>query len=180
MSSTTWVRVELVEVERSVVHAGRGRSEGGIRGHAASRARGARGPGRADGRARERTNTDTDDGPRASDEWRMLPAQVGSPRRMHAVAAPTGYGYGCAPVRRSGEPVSFFKREEIVLATGTVKFFNAEKGFGFISREDGDDVFVHFSNIVGDGYKSLDEGQNVEFDVGPGRKGDEAQNVRVI
>ncbi len=61
-----------------------------------------------------------------------------------------------------------------------MKFFNAEKGFGFISREDGDDVFVHFSNIVGDGYKSLDEGQAVEFDVGPGRKGDEAQNVRVI
>ncbi len=66
------------------------------------------------------------------------------------------------------------------MATGTVKFFNAEKGFGFISREDGDDVFVHFSNITGDGYKSLDEGQNVEFDVGPGRKGDEAQNVRAI
>jgi len=61
-----------------------------------------------------------------------------------------------------------------------VKFFNAEKGFGFISREGGDDVFVHFSAIQGDGYKSLDEGQKVEFDVGPGRKGDEAQNVRVI
>jgi len=61
-----------------------------------------------------------------------------------------------------------------------VKFFNAEKGFGFISREQGDDVFVHFSNIQGDGYKSLDEGQTVEFDVGPGKKGEEAQNVRVI
>jgi CspA family cold shock protein len=69
---------------------------------------------------------------------------------------------------------------EINVTTGTVKFFNAEKGFGFISREQGDDVFVHFSNIVGDGYKSLDEGQRVEFDVGPGRKGEEAQNVRVI
>jgi CspA family cold shock protein len=66
------------------------------------------------------------------------------------------------------------------MTTGTVKFFNAEKGFGFISREQGDDVFVHFSNIVGDGYKSLDEGQNVEFDVAPGRKGEEAQNVRVV
>ena len=66
------------------------------------------------------------------------------------------------------------------MATGTVKFFNAEKGFGFISREQGDDVFVHFSNIQGDGYKSLDEGQTVEFDLAPGRKGEEAQNVRVI
>jgi cold shock protein len=66
------------------------------------------------------------------------------------------------------------------MTTGTVKFFNAEKGFGFISREQGDDVFVHFSNIQGEGYKSLDEGQKVEFDVAPGRKGDEAQNVRVV
>lgn len=61
-----------------------------------------------------------------------------------------------------------------------MKFFNAEKGFGFISREQGDDVFVHYSNIQGSGYKSLDEGQQVELDVAPGRKGEEAQNVRVI
>jgi len=61
-----------------------------------------------------------------------------------------------------------------------VKFFNAEKGFGFISREGGDDVFVHYSNIQGSGYRSLTEGQKVEFDVAPGRKGEEAQNVRVI
>ena len=61
-----------------------------------------------------------------------------------------------------------------------MKFFNSEKGFGFISREDGDDVFVHYSNIQATGYKSLDEGQRVEFDVAPGRKGEEAQNVRVI
>jgi CspA family cold shock protein len=66
------------------------------------------------------------------------------------------------------------------MATGTVKFFNAEKGFGFISREQGDDVFVHFSNIQSEGYKTLDEGQKVEFDVAPGRKGDEAQNVRPV
>ena len=63
---------------------------------------------------------------------------------------------------------------------GTVKFFNAEKGFGFISREGQDDVFVHSSNIAGDGYKTLDEGQVVEFDVAPGRKGEEAQNVRPV
>ena len=66
------------------------------------------------------------------------------------------------------------------MATGTVKFFNSEKGFGFISREQGGDLFVHYSNIQGSGYRSLDEGQRVEFDVAPGRTGDEAQNVRVI
>ena len=71
------------------------------------------------------------------------------------------------------------KREKSV-TTGTVKFFNAEKGYGFISREDGEDVFVHFSAIQGSGYRSLEEGQRVEFDVGPGRKGDEAQNVRTL
>jgi len=66
------------------------------------------------------------------------------------------------------------------MTTGTVKFFNAEKGFGFISREQGDDVFVHFSNIEVDGFKTLDEGQNVEFEVAPGRKGEEALKVRPI
>ena len=66
------------------------------------------------------------------------------------------------------------------MATVTVKFFNAEKGYGFISREQGDYVFVHYSNIEGRGYRSLEEGQKVEFDVAPGRKGEEAQNVRAI
>ena len=72
------------------------------------------------------------------------------------------------------------KEKRRALATGTVKFFNSEKGFGFISREQGDDVFVHYSNIQGSGYRSLEEGQHVEFDVAPGRKGEEAQNVRPI
>ena len=71
-------------------------------------------------------------------------------------------------------------QKRVFVAQGTVKFFNADKGFGFISREQGDDVFVHYSNIQSDGYKSLDEGQRVEFDVAPGKKGEEAQNVRVI
>ena len=66
------------------------------------------------------------------------------------------------------------------MAAGTVKFFNAEKGYGFISREGGADVFVHFSQIQGSGYKSLAEGQAVEFEVVPGRKGEEAQNVRPL
>ncbi|GDX27204.1 MAG: hypothetical protein RL628_1769 [Actinomycetota bacterium] len=66
------------------------------------------------------------------------------------------------------------------VALGTVKFFNAEKGYGFISREDGPDVFVHFSQIQSSGFKTLQEGQKVEFDVGPGRKGDEARDVRAV
>ena len=63
------------------------------------------------------------------------------------------------------------------MATGTVKFFNAEKGFGFITREGGPDVFVHFSAITGEGYKTLNEGDNVEFVVAPGKKGQEARDV---
>ncbi len=63
------------------------------------------------------------------------------------------------------------------MAQGTVKWFNPEKGFGFISREDGDDVFVHHTAIIGDGYRSLDEGQRVSFDVTQGKKGPQASNV---
>jgi CspA family cold shock protein len=66
------------------------------------------------------------------------------------------------------------------MITGTVKWFNGEKGFGFIAREGGDDVFVHFSAIQGDGYRTLEEGQRVQFEVAPGRKGEEALNVQPI
>ncbi len=60
---------------------------------------------------------------------------------------------------------------------GKVKWFNAEKGFGFIEREGGEDVFVHFSAITGEGFKTLDEGQSVEFDVVEGPRGPQAANV---
>ena len=64
------------------------------------------------------------------------------------------------------------------MAEGTVKWFNAEKGFGFIERENGDDVFVHFSAIQSEGFKSLDEGQKVTFDVEQGARGAQASNVQ--
>ncbi|MCL5290086.1 MAG: cold-shock protein [Bacillota bacterium] len=63
------------------------------------------------------------------------------------------------------------------MQTGTVKWFNAEKGFGFIETEDGSDVFVHFSAITGDGFKTLDEGQRVQFNVVQGNRGPQAENV---
>lgn len=66
------------------------------------------------------------------------------------------------------------------MATGTVKFFNAEKGYGFIAPAEGDDVFVHYSNIEGTGFRSLDEGATVEFEIAPGSKGPEAVNVRIV
>ncbi|MDP4093629.1 MAG: cold-shock protein [Bacillota bacterium] len=62
---------------------------------------------------------------------------------------------------------------------GTVKWFNAEKGFGFITVDDGDDVFVHFSSIQTSGYKSLDEGQRVSFDIEKGQRGLQATNVNL-
>ena len=61
--------------------------------------------------------------------------------------------------------------------TGIVKWFNSEKGYGFIEREDGGDVFVHFSAIQGEGFKTLEEGQAVEFDVVEGNRGEQAANV---
>jgi len=66
------------------------------------------------------------------------------------------------------------------LTQGTVKWFNASKGYGFISRDNGDDVFVHYQSIVGDGYKTLEEGQKVEFMIGEGQKGPQANEVRVV
>jgi CspA family cold shock protein len=64
--------------------------------------------------------------------------------------------------------------------TGTVKWFNSSKGYGFIAREEGSDIFVHFSAINSDGYKTLDEGQEVEFTVTEGGKGPQAQDVNLL
>lgn len=69
------------------------------------------------------------------------------------------------------------KKEFLVMAKGTVKWFNERKGYGFISLENGEDVFVHHSSITGSGFKTLNEGEVVEFEVAPGRKGQQAVNV---
>ncbi|MGH2773075.1 MAG: cold-shock protein [Actinomycetota bacterium] len=66
------------------------------------------------------------------------------------------------------------------MAQGTVKWFSNEKGYGFISGSDGEDVFVHYTAISGDGYRSLTEGQSVEFDITEGGKGKQATNVRPV
>lgn len=67
------------------------------------------------------------------------------------------------------------------MAQGIVKWFNSEKGFGFIAQDGGGpDVFVHYSAVSGSGFRSLDEGQRVEFEIGQGQKGPQAQDVRVV
>ena len=68
----------------------------------------------------------------------------------------------------------------MVVAQGTVKWFNAEKGYGFIAVDGGNDVFVHYSAIQSDGYKTLEEGQRVEFEVTQGQKGPQADAVRAV
>jgi CspA family cold shock protein len=74
-----------------------------------------------------------------------------------------------------------FDREEIPMATGTVKWFNGDKGFGFIAPDDGGaDLFAHFSAIQGNGFRSLDENQRVEFEVARGDRGPQAANIRAI
>ena len=66
------------------------------------------------------------------------------------------------------------------MATGTVKWFNADKGYGFITVDNGDEVFVHFSEIQGEGFKTLEEGQKVEFEVTQGNRGPQASNVQTL
>ena len=74
----------------------------------------------------------------------------------------------------------YFEKEHNLKEQGTVKWFNASKGFGFIQRQSGEDVFVHFSAILADGYRSLNEGQAVAFDVVSGPKGAQAANVQPL
>jgi len=81
-------------------------------------------------------------------------------------------------IRRSKGEKS--KGDKKGMSTGTVKWFNDSKGYGFITPEDGEDIFVHFSEIVGDGFRSLTEGMKVEFEVTDGPKGKKASNVRKV
>jgi CspA family cold shock protein len=76
--------------------------------------------------------------------------------------------------------LKLLKKESVIMANGTVKWFNDKKGFGFIEPEDGPDVFVHHSAINAEGYKSLKEGDKVTFDIEQGQKGPSAANVTVI
>jgi cold shock protein len=72
------------------------------------------------------------------------------------------------------------KREVRFMEEGTVKWFNAAKGYGFIQREQGEDVFVHYRSIIGDGFKTLNQGDRVQFEVEQGPKGLQAKNVKKI
>ena len=80
------------------------------------------------------------------------------------------------PAKKIGKEFQIMSEKE----QGTVKWFNGSKGYGFIQREQGDDVFVHFSSIVADGYRNLEEGQRVEFTVTQGQKGPQAENVTIV
>jgi CspA family cold shock protein len=103
--------------------------------------------------------------------WQSLVIRIGfTPKKIYSNALP-------------GSTINILMKGDTSMAeqeTGTVKWFNASKGYGFIERDEGGDVFVHFSAILGDGYRSLNEGQRVEFKVVDGQKGPQAQDVVVI
>jgi len=83
-------------------------------------------------------------------------------------------------VRAAGRGGVASRTEKVNMTQGTVKWFNGDRGFGFIGVEGGPDVFVHVSAVTGAGYRNLEEGQKVEFDITQGQKGPQAENVRVV
>jgi len=106
--------------------------------------------------------------------------------RVRSLCAPESWqttephgGTGPAVGSGVGRP-STIEVRKCTVAQGTVKWFNSEKGYGFIAVDGGQDVFVHFSAIQMDGYKSLEDGQRVEFEIAQGQKGPQAENVRLV
>ena len=103
-------------------------------------------------------------------------ANVGS----DASSATGGHPANSAPPISSGGPTTTSGQHKAVKTQGTVKWFNPDKGYGFIAVDGGKDVFVHYSDIQADGYRTLEEGQRVEFEITNGPNGPQAKNVRVI
>ena len=101
-----------------------------------------------------------------------------TPIQVDKSPLPAPEAHATLPPRLAGGPPRSARRYR--LTQGTVKWFSNEKGYGFIARPDGDDVFVHFSAIVGEGYRTLSEGQAVEFDIVEGPKGKQAANVKPV
>jgi cold shock protein len=87
-------------------------------------------------------------------------------------------GYGCSLPTVEVDKSSVAEIGRLIAVRGTIKWFNNSKGYGFIGRDDGPDVFVHYSAIVGDGYRTLQEGDQVEFEIVQGPKGPQAANVQ--
>src|SRR5436309_12496235 len=130
-------------------------------------------------------------GPSTNPGWGRPPIWRMTPRRAEplywSLRVQHRSSLRAVPSRRTGrrppnstEVRAGQERRELQVATGTVKWFSSEKGFGFISQEDGPDVFVHFSAISGEGYRNLEENQKVEFELTQGPKGPQASNVRPI
>ncbi len=110
----------------------------------------------------------------------LLAGREAWPREIRNPARGDGRGGGAHILQRAAAERPPEKRKEVSKEQGTVKWFNASKGFGFIQRQSGEDVFVHFSAIMADGYKSLNDGQAVEFEVVRGPKGLQASNVQPL